>query len=62
LRPKNPKPQYKIRLDPLTWETFKLECKRRGLKPNEVVEGLIEAYLSNPLILTLFAKRGLKYG
>jgi len=24
LRPKNPKPQFKVRLDKLLWETFKL--------------------------------------
>jgi hypothetical protein len=56
MRPKNPKPQFKIRLDKLVWETFKLECRRRGLKPNEVVENLIEIYLANPIITTLFAK------
>jgi hypothetical protein len=56
MRPKNPKPQFKIRLDKLVWETFKLECRRRGLKPNEVVENLIEIYLAHPIITTLFAK------
>jgi len=53
LRPKNPKPQYKVRLNPLLWQTFKLECKKQGLKPNQVLEALIEAYLTNPLLPVL---------
>lgn len=54
LRPETPKPQFKVRLDKLLWETFKLECKRRGLKPNETLEKLIRAYLSNPLLFLTF--------
>ena len=54
MRPKTGKPQFKVRLDRLLWETFKLECRRRGLKPNETLEKLIQAYLSNPLLFTTF--------
>ena len=47
-------------MDPLIWRVFKLECKRRGLKPNMVLENLIETYINNPLILTLFARKEAK--
>ena len=60
MRPKILKPQFKIRMDPLIWRVFKLECKRRGLKPNMVLENLIETYINNPLILTLFARKEAK--
>lgn len=51
MRPKNPKPQYKLRLDKLLYETFKLKCKTEGVRPNEVVERLIWLYLEKPFII-----------
>ncbi|MEM3726717.1 MAG: hypothetical protein QXK98_07660 [Candidatus Bathyarchaeia archaeon] len=51
MRPKNPKPQFKIRLDPIIWKTFKLKCKSEGLRPNSVVERLILLYLEKPFVI-----------
>jgi len=48
------KKRFKLTLDPLVYQAFKLLCKQRGYgHPSRLIEAFMRACLKNPTVLPL---------